>query len=89
MHYYMKMTIRENVCKSGWEREKEKESVVMNVIFDLLIQIIASGIPRARKQIDLQQNKKITWQENCHYIIKRFFVKMQSMITIKTKSYRW
>ena len=85
------MTIRENVCKSGWERErkKEKESIVMNVIFDLLIQIIASGIPRARKQIDLQQNKKITWQENCHYIIKRFFVKMQSMIMIKTKWYRW
>ena len=42
------------------EREKEKESVVMNVIFGRLIQIIASGIPRARKQIDLQQNKKIT-----------------------------
>ena len=42
------------------EREREREKVVMNVIFGLLIQIIASGIPRARKQIDLHQNKKIT-----------------------------
>ena len=40
------------------EREIARESEAMNVVFDLLIQIIASGIPMARKQIDLQQNKK-------------------------------
>ena len=40
------------------EREREREREAMNVVFDLLIQIIASGIPMARKQIDLQQNKK-------------------------------
>ena len=74
----------QSYIKAGeWKRE------AMNVVFDLLIQIIASVIPMIRKQIDLQQNKKSTWQENCHYIIKRFFVKMQSMIMIKTKSYRW